>query len=247
VWLAPRIALQAHNAVVTRCGVLMFCAALICGAQDQFAAQREGMVREQIASRGIKNAEVLKAMRAVPRHLFMPPDVRSYAYEDRPVPIGYGQTISQPYIVAFMSEALEVRPDHRVLEIGTGSGYQAAILSALTREVYSIEIVPQLAKSSAETLRQLGYKNVMVRGGDGYKGWPEKAPFDRILLTAAPPEVPSALMDQLKPGGILLAPVGKSTLEQEIVRVSKAADGKITHRSLLPVRFVPMVKSPAPL
>ncbi len=225
----------------------MFCAALICGAQDQFAAQREGMVREQIASRGIKNAEVLKAMRAVPRHLFMPPDVRSYAYEDRPVPIGYGQTISQPYIVAFMSEALEVRPDHRVLEIGTGSGYQAAILSALTREVYSIEIVPQLAKSSAETLRQLGYKNVMVRGGDGYKGWPEKAPFDRILLTAAPPEVPSALMDQLKPGGILLAPVGKSTLEQEIVRVSKAADGKITHRSLLPVRFVPMVKSPAPL
>jgi protein-L-isoaspartate(D-aspartate) O-methyltransferase len=241
------IVLQAHNAVVTRSAGLFFCAALICGAQDQFAVQRERMVREQIASRGIKNAEVLKAMRAVPRHLFMPSDVRSHAYEDRPVPIGYGQTISQPYIVAYMSDALEVRPDHRVLEIGTGSGYQAAILSALAREVYSIEIVPQLAKSSAETLRQLGYKNVMVRGGDGYKGWPDKAPFDRILLTAAPPEVPPALIDQLKPGGILLAPVGKSPVEQEIVRISKAADGKITSRSLLPVRFVPMVKSPAPL
>ena len=205
------------------------------------------MVREQIASRGIKNADVLKAMRAVPRHLFVPPGVRSQAYEDRPVPIGYGQTISQPYIVAYMSDVLEVRPDHRVLEIGTGSGYQAAILSTLAREVYSIEIVPQLAKSSAETLNKLGYKNVTVHGGDGYKGWPEKAPFDRILLTAAPPEVPSALIEQLKPDGILLAPVGKSPLDQEIVRVSKAADGKITRRALLPVRFVPMVKPPAPL
>lgn len=203
------------------------------------------MVRDQIASRGIKNAQVLKALRSVPRHLFMPVDVRPHAYEDRPVPIGYGQTISQPYIVAFMSEALEVQPKHRVLEIGTGSGYQAAILSGLAAEVYTIEIVPALAKSSAETLKQLGYNNVHVLAGDGYKGWPEKAPFDRIILTAAPPELPQALVDQLKPGGILLAPVGKTTLEQEIIRVSKAADGKITRRSLLPVRFVPMVKSPA--
>lgn len=230
---------------MTRCGVLLASAALLWCAQDQFTAQRETMVRDQIASRGIKNAQVLKALRSVPRHLFMPVDVRPHAYEDRPVPIGYGQTISQPYIVAFMSEALEVQPKHRVLEIGTGSGYQAAILSGLAAEVYTIEIVPALAKSSAETLKQLGYNNVHVLAGDGYKGWPEKAPFDRIILTAAPPELPQALVDQLKPGGILLAPVGKTTLEQEIIRVSKAADGKITRRSLLPVRFVPMVKSPA--
>jgi protein-L-isoaspartate(D-aspartate) O-methyltransferase len=230
---------------VTRRGVLIVGAAFLGWAQDPFSAQRENMVRDQIAARGIRNARVLKAMRAAPRHLFMPSDVRSQAYQDRPVPIGYGQTISQPYIVAFMSDALEVRPEHRVLEIGTGSGYQAAILADLAAEVYTIEIVPNLAKSSAETLKQLGYKNVFVRAGDGYQGWPEKAPFDRIILTAAPPELPPVLIDQLKPGGILLAPVGKSTFDQEIVRVSKAADGRVTTRSLLPVRFVPMVKSPA--
>src|ERR1051325_628968 len=156
------------------------------------------MVREQIASRGVRSPGVLDAMRATPRESFMPAAVRPQAYEDHAVRIGYGQTISQPYIVAFMTETLDVRKDHKVLEIGTGSGYQAAILSPLVNAVYTIEIVPQLAKGAAETLQRLGYRNVFVREGDGYKGWPEKAPFDRIMLTAAPPEVPQALLDQLK-------------------------------------------------
>jgi protein-L-isoaspartate(D-aspartate) O-methyltransferase len=218
-------------------------AALVSGAQDQdYVAQRARMVREQIEAQGIKNAAVLGTMRGTPRERFMPSDVRALAYEDRPVPIGYGQTISQPYIVAFMTEMLDIKKDHRVLEIGTGSGYQAAILSPLAKEVYTIEIVPQLAKSASETLNLLGYRNVTVREGDGYKGWPEKAPFDRIILTAAPPELPKALTDQLKPGGKLLAPVGNRNSAQELMLVEKGADGKITSRSLLPVRFVPMVQ-----
>lgn len=200
------------------------------------------MVRDQIAARGIRNPAVLKAMRETPREIFVPPAVRVFAYEDRPFPIGYGQTISQPYIVAFMTEMLDIKMDHRVLEIGTGSGYQAAILSSLAREVYTIEIVPQLAKSASETLNGLGYKNVIVREGDGYKGWPEKAPFDRIILTAAPPELPKTLTDQLKPGGKLLAPIGDPTTAQELRLVEKGADGKITSRPVLPVQFVPMVK-----
>lgn len=219
-------------------------AALLLFAQDPFAAQREQMVRDQIAGRGIRDQAVLKALREAPRHLFMPVDVRPHAYEDRPVPIGQGQTISQPYIVAFMSEALDVRKDHRVLEIGTGSGYQAAILSALARDVYTIEIIGEHAKSSAETLKRLGYQNVFVMEGDGYKGWPEHAPFDRIILTAAPPELPQTLVQQLKPGGKLIAPVGKSPLDQELLLVTKASNGKIATRSILPVRFVPMVKPP---
>jgi protein-L-isoaspartate(D-aspartate) O-methyltransferase len=214
-------------------------------SEESFEAQRERMVREQIASRGIRNPAVLNAMRSTPRHLFVPAGVRAEAYADHPIPIGYGQTISQPYIVAFMTEALDVRKKDRVLEIGTGSGYQAAILSTLASEVYTIEIVGQLAKSAAETLRQLGYKNVFVREGNGYEGWPQKAPFDRIILTAAPPEIPQTLVDQLKPGGKLLAPVPASPFEEQIVILNKAADGKITTRSLLPVRFVPMVKPPA--
>ena len=200
------------------------------------------MARDQIAARGIKNPAVLKAMRETPRELFMPVDTRALAYEDRPVPIGYGQTISQPYIVAFMTEMLDIRKDHVVLEIGTGSGYQAAVLSPLAKEIYSIEIVPQLASSATETLKRLGYKNVIVREGDGYKGWPEKAPFDRIILTAAPPELPKTLTDQLKPGGKLLAPIGNRFSAQELQLVEKAADGRITSRSVLPVQFVPMVK-----
>ena len=203
------------------------------------------MVRDQIVSRGIQNEAVLNAMRETPRHLFVPPDVRSFAYEDHPVPIGYGQTISQPYIVAFMTEILDVRKEHRVLEIGTGSGYQAAILSLLAKEVYTVEIVAQLATSAAETLKRLGYQNVFVRQGDGYNGWPQKAPFDRIILTAAPPELPQIVVNQLKPGGKLLAPVGGTILDQQITLVEKAADGRITTRSVLPVRFVPMVKPPA--
>jgi protein-L-isoaspartate(D-aspartate) O-methyltransferase len=231
-----------HNADVTRI-VFWLAAALVLGAQDHpYAAQRTRMVRDQIAARGIRNPAVLKAMRETPREIFVPPAVRVFAYEDRPFPIGYGQTISQPYIVAFMTEVLDIKMDHRVLEIGTGSGYQAAILSSLAREVYTIEIVPQLAKSASETLNGLGYKNVIVREGDGYKGWPEKAPFDRIILTAAPPELPKTLTDQLKPGGKLLAPIGDLTTAQELRLVEKGADGKITSRPVLPVQFVPMVK-----
>lgn len=200
------------------------------------------MVHDQIESRGIKSPRLLSVMRDTPRHLFVPPNVRRLAYGDHPIPIGYGQTISQPFIVGFMTETLDVHKQHRVLEIGTGSGYQAAVLSPLAKEVYSVEIVPQLATSASETLKRLGYKNVFVRIGDGYKGWPEKAPFDRIILTASPPELPQALVDQLKPGGRLLAPVGSSVFAQEIIQVDKAQDGKITKRALLPVRFVPMVK-----
>jgi protein-L-isoaspartate(D-aspartate) O-methyltransferase len=236
---------QAHNTDVTRIAVFFISVALILRAQDPFSAPRERMVRDQILSRGIQNATVLKAMRLTPRHSFVPANVRSLAYEDHPVPIGYGQTISQPYIVAFMTEMLDVRKEHRVLEIGTGSGYQAAILSVLAKEVYTVEIVGQLATSAADTLKLLGYNNVSVREGDGYHGWPEKAPFDRIILTAAPPELPQTVVNQLKPGGKLLAPVGRAIFDQEIRLVEKAPDGKITTRSLLPVSFVPMIKPPA--
>lgn len=198
-----------------------------------------------MAARGIRDEAVLRAMRDTPRHLFTPERYRAQAYEDHPLPIGYGQTISQPYIVAYMSERLDVRREHRVLEIGTGSGYQAAILGQLAGEVYTIEIVPELAMSATETLRRLGYRNVTVREGDGYAGWPEKAPFDRIMLTACPPELPQTLVDQLKPGGRLIGPVGATVMNQNIVIVDKDAQGAATVRTVLPVRFVPMVK-PAP-
>ena len=233
---------RVHNAdVMRRCIAWLATAAILTG-QDPFAARRMQMVRDQLASRGIKDRLVLKAMRETPREEFIPLDAQALAYEDRPVPIGYGQTISQPYIVGFMSEILDVSKNHRVLEIGTGSGYQAAILSSLAKEVYSIEIVPQLARSAAQTLNRLGYTNVVLREGDGYKGWPEKAPFDRIILTAAPPEVPQALFDQLKRGGKLLAPVGNFDSSQKIQLFQKLSDGTITNRAMLPVRFVPMVK-----
>jgi protein-L-isoaspartate(D-aspartate) O-methyltransferase len=210
--------------------------------QDPYSQSRLRMVRDQIQQRGIRNQAVLEAMRATPRHLFVPDAQRDSAYQDHPLPIGYSQTISQPYIVAFMTELLDVAKSHRVLEIGTGSGYQAAVLSPLAGQVYTIEIVPELAKRSASLLEKLGYANVTVRLGDGYKGWPEKAPFDRIILTAAPPELPQALVDQLKPGGRLVAPVGGSSWTQELILVEKSANGKLSRRSVLDVRFVPMVR-----
>jgi protein-L-isoaspartate(D-aspartate) O-methyltransferase len=213
-------------------------------AADDYRVQRERLVKESMEARGIRNPAVLRAMRETPRHEFMPEAVRKFAYEDRPVPIGYQQTISQPSLVAFMTETLDVGKQHRVLEIGTGSGYQAAVLAALAKEVYTIEIVPELARSSAETMKRLGHKNVYTREGNGYLGWPEQAPFDRIILTAAPPELPQALVDQLKPGGKLIAPVGRTPLEQELLLVEKSAAGKVTKRSILPVRFVPMVQQP---
>ncbi len=201
--------------------------ALLLTAED-YSAARERLVRDSMTD--IRSQSVLRVMRETPRHEFMPAEVRKFAYEDRPVPIGYGQTISQPSLVAFMTETLDVRPGHRVLEIGTGSGYQAAVLARLSAEVYTMEIVPELARLSAEALQRLGYRNVFA-----------KAPFDRIILTAAPPEVPQALLDQLKPGGKLVAPVGRTPAGQELVLIEKSQSGKVSRRSVIPVRFVPMV------
>jgi protein-L-isoaspartate(D-aspartate) O-methyltransferase len=214
---------------------------LLFSAEDPFTLQRERMVREQIEARGIRNADVLRVMRSTPRHLFVPEDVREYAYSDRPLPIGLGQTISQPYIVALMTELLAAGKTDRVLEIGTGSGYQAAILAGTAKHVYTIEIVPELANSARERLAAMGAKNVTVRLGDGYKGWPEEAPFERIILTAAPPEVPQKLIDQLARGGRLVAPVGDSPATQELVVLEKSTSGEIRRRAVAPVMFVPMV------
>ena len=197
------------------------------------------MVADQIAARNVNDPAVLHAMRSVPRHLFVPASVSQLAYNDQPLPIGFGQTISQPYIVALMTELLDLKRDQTVLEIGTGSGYQAAVLSLLARQVYSIELVPELALSAAQRLLNLGYRNVVVKAGDGYAGWPDKAPFDRIILTAAPPEIPQALIQQLKRGGKLVAPVGRA--DQALILLTKGLDGRIKQRSVLPVRFVPMV------
>jgi len=218
-------------------------AAGVCAQRepDPFADARRRMVQEQLERRDIHDARVLEAMRRVPRHLFMPESVRGEAYIDGPVRIGFEQTISQPYIVAFMTQALDVRPEHVVLEIGTGSGYQAAVLSLLARQLYTIEIVPALASRARATLAELGYANVDVRTGNGYLGWPEHAPFDRIMVTAAPDEVPPALVEQLKIGGIMAIPVGAEAQELRILR--RTASGLETLRTL-PVRFVPMTGKP---
>jgi protein-L-isoaspartate(D-aspartate) O-methyltransferase len=213
-------------------------------AADDYAVRRESMVREQILARGVSDANVLAALRAVPRHRFVPPSLAPQAYSDHPLPIGNGQTISQPYIVALMSELLDLRKSHKVLEIGTGCGYQAAVLSGLAGEVYSMEIVEELGVQARERLRTLGYGNVQVRIGNGYAGWPEQAPFDRIILTAAPEELPPALIDQLKPAGMLVAPVGPIYGNQELIVVTKDEQGKVRRSSVLPVRFVPMVQAP---
>jgi protein-L-isoaspartate(D-aspartate) O-methyltransferase len=198
---------------------------------------REAMVQQQIASRGVRDQRVLETMRKVPRHLFVPPQMQPYAYLDTPLPIGYDQTISQPYIVGFMTEALKLKPGDRVLEVGTGSGYQAAVLSGLVREVYSIEIVKPLATAAAERLERLGYANVTVRAGDGYRGWPEAAPFDAIMVTAASDHVPQPLLDQLAPDGRLILPVGRYF--QSLMRIERTVKG-FKRENLLPVRFVPM-------
>jgi protein-L-isoaspartate(D-aspartate) O-methyltransferase len=206
-------------------------------------AARANMVDAQIVARDIKNPHVLDAMRRVPRHEFVPEAWRAGAYEDTPLPIGHDQTISQPYIVAYMSEALELDRSHRVLEIGTGSGYQAAILGELAKEVFTIEIVEPLATRARQTLARLGYTNVHVRAGNGYLGWPEEAPFDRVMVTAAPDEVPPALVEQLTVGGLMAIPVGTGVQELRILR--RTAGGLETLRTL-PVRFVPMTGKPKP-
>ncbi len=218
--------------------VMTLCVAS-CAAAQNWDAMRESMVREQMERRGIRTPAVLKALRETPRHLFVPEALRRSAYNDHPLPIGHGQTISQPYIVASMTELLGVRPGDKVLEIGTGSGYQTAILARLAGRVYSMEIVEPLAKEAAARLKEMGLRNVEVRAGDGYRGWPEEAPFDRIIVTAAPPELPPALLAQLKNGGRLVAPVGREW--QELVVVDKDLDGRIRQRTEYPVVFVPMV------
>jgi protein-L-isoaspartate(D-aspartate) O-methyltransferase len=222
---------------------------LACGASGtepqrgprDWDAERRRMVDEQLRGRDIRSARVLGAMLTVPRHLFVPEPLRAEAYSDFPLSIGHDQTISQPYIVAFMTQALDVAPGHRVLEVGTGSGYQAAVLGALAKEVYTIEIVPPLADGARATLSALGYRNIQVRTGNGYMGWPEHAPYDRIMVTAAPDDIPAALLQQLKIGGLMAVPVGTVTQELRILR--RTVTGTET-LSTLPVRFVPMTNKP---
>jgi len=205
---------------------------------EGFEQARERMVSGQIEARGVRDARVLAAMRRVPRHEFVPLAQRAHAYEDHPLPIGHGQTISQPYIVAVMSEALELDGSEKVLEIGTGSGYQAAVLAELAAEVYTIEIVEPLASRAASDLKRLGFEKLHVRAGDGYRGWPEAAPFDAIIVTAAPDHIPQPLVDQLAVGGRLVIPVGR--MFQELVLITRDKQG-VHHKDLLAVRFVPML------
>lgn len=209
--------------------------------QDRFASARERMVAEQIASRDVRDPAVLRALREVPRHLFVPLDQVKDAYEDTPLPIGHGQTISQPYIVALMTELAKPKPGDRALEVGTGCGYQAAVLSRLVARVYTMELVEALGIEAQGRLARLGYSNVTARVGDGYQGWPSEAPFDIILVTAAPEQVPQALIDQLKPGGRLVIPVG-GLLTQNLELIEKDAASRLHRRVVAPVRFVPMIK-----
>jgi len=221
---------------------MLFFIILISAAKDaskDYTFLRERMVEEQIIARGISDSLVIDAMLTVKRHFFVPTNLMQLAYNDRPLPIGYGQTISQPYIVAIMTELLEVKKTHRVLEVGTGSGYQAAILSLLADSVFTIEIIPELAHSAKERLKVLGYENVIVKAGDGYKGWKEHAPFDGIIVTCAPEEIPPLLLEQLSIRGRMVIPVG--SYYQELILITKDSS-EISEKSIIPVRFVPMIK-----
>jgi protein-L-isoaspartate(D-aspartate) O-methyltransferase len=243
------LAFQTRSAAMTACFALAL-SALGCGSKreeapkasaggaDTEAGLRARMVETQIAARGVRDPRVLAAMRKVPRHLFVDPAAAAQAYEDHPVPIGNNQTISQPYIVALMTELLELPPKGRALEIGTGSGYQSAILGEIAAEVYSIEILPELAQMAGRKLKELGYANVEVREGDGYRGWPEHAPFDGIIVTAAPEKIPEPLVEQLAVGGRMVIPVGG--FFQELKVFTKEKDGRISEKDIIPVRFVPM-------
>ncbi len=220
-------------------------AAFAVPADESRQRERDRMVDEQIAARGVKHAPTLAAMRKVPRHRFVPDAVARSAYADSPLPIGHGQTISQPLIVAFMTETAQIERDSRVLEIGTGSGYQAAVAAELSDHVYSIEIVPPLADRAAAALKSAGYERVHVRAGDGYHGWPEHAPFDVIIVTAAADTIPPPLVAQLKEGGRMVIPVGPQFGAQNLVLVTKY-NGKLRTRTLMPVRFVPFTRTPKP-
>ena len=207
---------------------------------SSYDVARETMVRQQIVARGIREPRVIEAMRNVPRHLFIPLAERERAYDDSPVPIGEGQTISQPYIVALMTELVRPEPGDIALEVGTGSGYQAAVLARLVKHVYTIELEATLGERAAIALREQKYDNISMRVGDGYGGWPEHAPFDVIMVTAAPEQVPQPLIDQLKPGGRLIVPVGPRFNVQQLQLIEKDADGRVRTRTVSPVMFVPL-------
>ena len=211
------------------------------GSDADFQKARENMVRFQIKSRGISNPDVLTALATVPRHLFVPEKYREQAYHDYPLPIGSGQTISQPYIVALMTDLLKLEPSHRVFELGTGSGYQAAVASRLAGAVFTVEIYEQLAESAKKRLESIGYPNVYVKLGDGYFGWEDEAPFDAIIVTAAADHIPPPLIEQLKPGGRLIIPLGSPFSVQQLVLVLKDLEGKVTEEPLIAVRFVPLL------
>lgn len=221
--------------------ILLLAISFSLQTQDSFEKARISMVNGQIKSRGIKDENTLKAFLNVERHKFVPDRLINSSYSDRPLPIGYGQTISQPYIVAYMTEIIQPKPSDKVLEIGTGSGYQAAILAEIIEHVYTIEIVPQLAVSAEYLLKELGYKNISVKQGDGYFGWEEHAPFDAIVVTAAAEHIPPPLIEQLKDGGKMIIPVGSPFLTQHLMLVEKE-NGKIKTKSMMPVRFVPFTR-----
>src|SRR5512140_800447 len=229
---------RSREAAAAIAAAVLFAAAACREPADPMQKKRSDMVERQIAARGIRDPRVLAAMRKVPRHLFVPASEAASAYDDRPLPIGSGQTISQPYVVAFMTEQLRLTGKEKVLEIGTGSGYQAAILAELAAKVYSIEIRPELATAATARLKELGIRNVEVRAADGYRGWPEEAPFDGILVTAAPERVPPPLLEQLSATGRMVIPVG--AFYQELKVIDRQGGG-YTERSVLPVRFVPFV------
>lgn len=222
------------------CLLIVLLVPAIQPGDDDLTARRAAMVAEQIAGRGLRDRRILTAMETVPRHRFIPPRGQKIAYSDRPVAIGYGQTISQPYIVAYMCELARLGPQSRVLEVGTGSGYHAAVMAQIADTVYTMEIIPELAARSRETLTSLGYANLVTRHGDGYPGWPEAAPFDAIVVTAAADHIPPPLIKQLADGGRMVIPVGHPFLTQHLVLVEKH-DGQISSRQLIPVRFVPLM------
>ncbi len=228
MWVGPAVLVLAQVVI----------ASSLAAQEPDWRRQRELMVQRYLVAEGISNPRVLEAMRNTPRHLFIPPNVRHLAYLDMALPIGGKQTISPPYVVAFMTQMLDPQPEDRVLEIGTGSGYQAAVLSPLVKEVYTIEIVPELARRAEATLRRLGYLNVFVRQGDGFKGWPEKAPFDKIIVTCSPQKVPQPLVDQLKPGGLMIIPLGERY--QQRLYLMRKQGNRLVAKSLEPTWFVPM-------
>jgi protein-L-isoaspartate(D-aspartate) O-methyltransferase len=225
----------------------LFLIILICGftnnlQEDKYSIMRKEMINNQIVNRGIRNPLTIKAMQKVPRHLFVPPEYVNHAYDDNPLPIGYNQTISQPFIVAYMTELAKPVKWKKVLEIGTGSGYQAAVLAEIVDTVYTIEIIPELAKEAAERLIKLGYKNIITKTGDGYNGWKEYAPFDIIMVTAADDHIPQPLLDQLAENGRLIMPVGSPSSAQQIVLAIRK-NGKIERSKLAMVRFVPLLRN----